>query len=367
MTDYRGDGATRFTLEPLDGASFGARLCFVDSGNLGVCIEALEAVPELLATVLGEAGGLLVMTGMQGISRDPQLMVRLSQLLGPEVEDYRETLTPLNMIHQQVPQDLIVSNRAPVNLPPPPRPDPPCTKTGELPVSYPHHIGWHTDQSFRRPPPDVSLLYAELPCPKGQGQTLFADATAAYEALPTRLKERADQLDGVHAILGAGRSEEAVRTGETPKPLLPHQRSQCHPLARVHPVTGKRALYLCQDGMGDWIEGPIASLEPGPYGDGARLLRELLSHATQPGFVYVHDWDRGDLVVYDNRCLLHTGTWYDDVHPRCLWRTTVMGNPGEAYAGEAKSWLPEGGGRPMEGLGDLQWKGDVLDDDARQP
>lgn len=53
MTDCRGDGATRFTLEPLCGASFGARLCFVESGNLGVCIEALETEPELLATVLG--------------------------------------------------------------------------------------------------------------------------------------------------------------------------------------------------------------------------------------------------------------------------------------------------------------------------
>ena len=89
MIDCRGEVVTRFTLEPLDGASFGARLRFVEGANLGACVKALEAEPELLSTVLGEAGGLLVMTGMQDVSRDPRLMVRLSQLLGPEVEDYR--------------------------------------------------------------------------------------------------------------------------------------------------------------------------------------------------------------------------------------------------------------------------------------
>ena len=169
---------------------------------------------------------------------------------------------------------------------------------------------------------------------------------------------QANHHEGVHAILGAGRSEEAVRTGKTPKALLPHQRSQRHPLVRMHPVTGKPALYLCQDGMGDWIEGPIAGLEPGPYGEGARVLRALLCHATQPHNVYIHDWDPGDLVIYDNRCLLHTGTWYENEHPRCLWRTTVMGNPGKHYEGNPKSWLPRDGSHPMTGLNNLQWKGD---------
>lgn len=364
MTDLP-DLVRHFTLQPLDGVNFGARLCLKKRAELGAGVDALASQPERLAHLLAQANGLLVVSGVQSLSSEPQLMVRISQLLGPEVEDYRETLTPQNMIHEQVPQILIVSNRPPVNLPPPARPDPALTLPGEFPVSYPHHIGWHTDQSFRRPPPDISLLYAHLPCPKGQGQTLFADATAAYETLSAELMDQANRHQGVHAILGAGRSEEAVRTGKTPKPLLPHQRSQRHPLVRVHPVTRKPALYLCQDGMGDWIEGPIAGLEPGPYGDGASFLRALLTHATQPHNVYIHDWDPGDLVIYDNRCLLHTGTWYDNDYPRCLWRTTVMGNPGKEYEGNPKSWLPREGGSPMAGLNNLQWKGDITEEAGR--
>ena len=61
---------------------------------------------------------------------------------------------------------------------------------------------------------------------------------------------------------------------------------------------------------------------------------------TRPEFVYVHDWTGGDLLVWDNRCLVHTATWFDTAtHTRLMWRTTVSGNPGAAYAGEAKSWI----------------------------
>ena len=75
-----------------------------------------------------------------------------------------------------------------------------------------------------------------------QGQTLFADGTAAYEALPDDLKELADNLEGLHVMPGAGRSEQAVRAGETPDPLKPHEQPQRQPVVRVHPVTGKREL-----------------------------------------------------------------------------------------------------------------------------
>jgi len=66
----------------------------------------------------------------------------------------------------------------------------------------------------------------------------------------------------------------------------------------------------------------------------------LMSHLTQREFVYVHEWTPGDLVVWDNRCLVHAATWFDADHERRLmWRTTVSGNPGPAYAGEKKSWI----------------------------
>ena len=359
------DSATGFTLQPLANSTFGALVQFdpaADESNaVEATVRALEAQPEALPAALNASQGLLVLPAMQAISQKPELLVRLSQLFGPEVEDYRQTLTPTNMIHESVSEILMVCNRAPVNMAVPDRPDPPLTANGELPVQFPHRHGWHTDQSFRRPPPDISLFYAEAPCPRGQGQTLFANGTAAYEALPDSLRTRIDGLDGLHGLLGAGRSEAAVREGQTPMPLLPHQYSQRQPLARVHPVTGRRALYLCEGGQMDWIDGPIADLEPGPDGEGAQLLRQLLAHVTQRQFVYAHDWNPGDLVVYDNRCLLHAGAWYDTAHLRLMWRTTVVGNPGREYAGEKKSWLPEGGGRPMDGLGNLQWRGGQAD------
>ena len=107
----------------------------------------------------------------------------------------------------------------------------------------------------------------------------------------------------------------------------------------------------------DWLDGPIAGVQPGPYGDGAELLYELMSHCTSSPFTYAHDWDVIDLVVYDNRNVLHSATWYNNQHTRLMWRTTVMGNPGSIYAGEAKSWAPQEGVELMQDLGDGNWDG----------
>jgi taurine dioxygenase len=132
-----------------------------------------------------------------------------------------------------------------------------------------------------------------------------------------------------------------VLAGEPVQPLRPHERSQRQPVVRLHPVTGRPALYLCENGQMDWLDGPFVGLEPGPKGEGAALLDELMAHITQPRFVYVHEWDAGDVLVWDNRCLMHAATWYDAAAlTRVMWRTTVSGNPGAVYAGERKSWIP---------------------------
>ena len=345
-----------FTLEPIENHSFGATLRFSADCALAEIVTALEAQPQVLLDAFFDARGLLVLAGMQGISQDPQLLVRISRLFGTEVENYHETLTPAHMIHEQVPEILLLSNMPPCSRLPPPQPEPARNVDGGLPVQFPHRRGWHTDQSFRRPPPDVSLFLAVIPAPKGQGQTLFADAIAAYETLPASTRARIDVLDGLHALLGTGRSEQAVKAGEPIKPLLAHQFSQRQPLVRVHPVTGKRALYLCESGQMDWHEGPVVGLEPGPFGDGAALIYELMAHCTAPQFAYAHEWNEGDLVVYDNRNLLHAATWYDaENHKRLMWRTTVMGNPGPEYHEEPKSWIPAPGVDPLAGLGEGKW------------
>ena len=82
-------------------------------------------------------------------------------------------------------------------------------------------------------------------------------------------------------------------------------------------------------------------MEPGPDGAGAALLDRLMAHLTQPRFVYVHEWSKGDLVIWDNRCTVHAATWFDaEREPRVMWRTTVSGNPGPRYADERPSWIP---------------------------
>lgn len=326
---------------PLPGASFGGIVSVAGGGGGAALLTAAAKAPDFLPQALVECGGLMLIKGLQAIADDPALLIRLSEFFGAEVEDYRRTLTRANQIHEGVPEILLVASIPPSSRPAPRRPDPPFTDDGALPVQYPHRRGWHTDQSYRRPPPDISLFYAVVPVPHGQGQTLFADGAAAYDALPPALKDKVDGLEGLHVQLFTGRSRDAVLAGEPLRPLAPHERSQRQPVVRVHPVTGRKALYLCEYNQMDWADGPLVGMEPGPHGDGAKLLDSLMAHMTQAQFVYAHEWDQGDLVVWDNRCLVHAATWFDaDRYERVMWRTTVHGNPGASYAGERKSWLP---------------------------
>ncbi|MCP5155133.1 MAG: TauD/TfdA family dioxygenase [Ectothiorhodospiraceae bacterium] len=329
-----------FCFDPLPGSPFGTLARAESGAGLAAVMAAAERSPDVLPAAMDAADGLLVLRGLLEIASAPRRLVELSRLFGPEVEDYRLALVPASMVHPEVPEILIVSNVAPVSRQPPARPVPPLTADGRLPTQFPHRRGWHSDQSYRRPPPDVSLFYAMQPTPQGQGQTLYANGIAAYEALPPELARQVEGLVGLHTRSGTGRTEQAVRAGETPRPLAPHERPQRQPVVRVHPVTGRRALFLCEAGQMDWVDGPFVGMEPGPDGAGAELLYALMRHATDPRFTYTHEWERGDLVIYDNRTVLHTATWFDaTAHERVMWRTTVMGNPGPEYAGEARSWL----------------------------
>ena len=334
-----------FDTKPLPDSSFGA----VIRAHLHDGAHALIALAEEQATTFTDqfykSNGLVLLPDMHEISQQPELLVRLSRVFGLEVENNLDTYTEGNQtlfnIHQTVPEILLVTNLPPICRQPMAKPEPPLTPDGQFPTRFPHRRGWHTDQSFRRPPPDISLFYAEQPTPKGQGQTLFADGTGAYSTLPATLRKRIQGLEGVHALPGTNRSESAVRQGLEPKALLSHQMPQRQPLVRIHPVTGKPALYLCEGGQMDWVSGPIAGMQTGPDGDGAALLYELMSHITQPRFTYTHEWQSGDLIIYDNRNLLHAPTWYDaEQYTRIMWRTTVRGNPGAEYDHVQPSWIP---------------------------
>jgi taurine dioxygenase len=341
-----------FTLTtPLPGARFGGFLRLGRGSGTEAVIEAAERDPAYLTQAIAQSEGLLLIQGLDAIAARPELLLRLSRVFGPEIENYRENLTPSNQVHETVPEILLVSNMPPCSRQPPPRPDPPLTADGRLPTQFPHRKGWHTDQSYRRPPPDYSLFYAVSPVAKDRGQTLFANGTLAYAALAPALKAQVDTLEGLHCYSAYGRNRESVLKGETPRSLLPHQRPQRHPVARRHPVSGRHSLYMCESGQMDFVDGPFVGMEPGANGAGAQLLMQLMSHMTSPPFTYAHEWTKGDLIVWDNRCLVHCATWYDAEHEqRMMWRTTVSGNPDPLYAGEKKSWIPEGGFRAEAAL-----------------
>jgi alpha-ketoglutarate-dependent 2,4-dichlorophenoxyacetate dioxygenase len=181
---------------------------------------------------------------------------------------------------------------------------------------------WHSDSSFKPVGSLCSLLSARIVPPEG-GATEFASARAAFPSLPEALRRRAEGLTVVHDFSW---SRDQVRPGfftERERAEYPPVR---HPIVRTNPVNGLPALFL----------GAHASHIAGmPVEEGRALLRELQAHVTQPEFCYRHEWREGDLVVWDNRCVLHRATPYDSVrHQRFMQRTTVSGDPTE-YAGAA--------------------------------
>ena len=170
---------------------------------------------------------------------------------------------------------------------------------------------WHTDSSFKRVPGKISLLSAREVPPAG-GETEFADLRAAYEALDETTKVRVAGLVAEHSIfhsrsvIGYSEFSEEERAALPPVPQS---------LVRVHPGSGRKTLYLASH---------ASHIVGWPMEQGRKLLEELIAFATQSQFVHRHHWQAGDLVVWDNRCTLHRGRPYDDVHyRRDLRRVTV--------------------------------------------
>ncbi len=159
---------------------------------------------------------------------------------------------------------------------------------------------WHTDKPYRARPPLMTLLHAvELP-PRG-GDTEFANTALAYESLPDETRRR---IAGLRAVF---------------RPAFdPSGACADHPLVRTHPDTGRKSLYL-----GNHATHILGMAQA----EGAALLGELLHHATQRDFVYVHRWRIGDLIMWDNRCLLHRAVANYDVlrDRRIMHRSVVRG------------------------------------------
>jgi alpha-ketoglutarate-dependent 2,4-dichlorophenoxyacetate dioxygenase len=170
---------------------------------------------------------------------------------------------------------------------------------------------WHTDASFQDPPGRYSMLSARVIPPIG-AETEFADMRAAYDALPPEQKA---QLEGlrVHHSIAYSRQTLGFEFSTAEEEMLT---GAVHPLVRTIPRSQRRSLYLASHASRiiDW-----------PVPEGRLLLRDLIEHATQPGFVYRHSWRVGDLVIWDNRATMHRARPFDDAkYPRELRRVTTL-------------------------------------------
>ena len=173
---------------------------------------------------------------------------------------------------------------------------------------------WHTDSSFKRVPALCSLLSARLVPPEG-GDTEFATMRAAYAELPEAMKRRVEGLVAEHSLVHS-------RSLVDPRVLTEDQKDEVPPvpqtLVRTNTVNGRKSLY---------VSAHASHIVGWPVEQGRALLQELTEFTTQQKFVYRHVWRAGDLVVWDNRCLLHRATPYDTVrYKRLMQRTTVAGD-----------------------------------------
>jgi alpha-ketoglutarate-dependent 2,4-dichlorophenoxyacetate dioxygenase len=174
---------------------------------------------------------------------------------------------------------------------------------------------WHTDASYMPVPVVLGMLFAVAVPPAsslGGGETEFADMRAAYDALDDGVKTAIDDLVVEHDIFWSrgqiGFTEFAP--GEREKyPPSPQK------LVRRHPGSGRKTLYL---------SAHASHIVGWPVAEGRLLLHDLNTHATQRQFVYSHQWARGDLVIWDNRCTMHRGRPHDENAPRDLRRATTL-------------------------------------------
>jgi taurine dioxygenase len=192
-----------------------------------------------------------------------------------------------------------------------------ATKDGKPSGKHPDPTAkrWHTDRSYMPRPAMATVLYG-LEVPEVGGDTLFANATLAYEALPDDVRDRIDRLNAIHSVEHSRRDGGVMLATEYELKKAPPIR---HPLARPHPVTGAKAIYC---GCHAWkVEGMSEQ-------EGRKLLDYLIGFAVQDRFVYRHKWQRHDLVMWDNRCTFHAATDYDTAkYLRIMYRTVIEGEP----------------------------------------
>jgi len=169
--------------------------------------------------------------------------------------------------------------------------------------------GWHTDGAYDEEPFKATQLYA-LAVPSRGGDTFFASMYAAYDALPSRLKQRLEGRQG--AFTYGGRRKATALLNEEDRDWTP----VFHPIIRKIPETGRRGLYF--------DPGKILRIEGVDEGESNGLIEELTERMIRPEGEYRHRWRKGDIVIWDNRCSYHKAAGdYPPEEDRIHWRVSI--------------------------------------------
>lgn len=275
-----------FDIRPIQGR-FGAEIIGLDLSH-GVSDEEFRRIEQAWFDV-----SLLV---FRDLDMTPQQHIDLTRRFGP-----LHIMTPLHYNHPDHPEVMVLTN----------------LEEGGKPLGIRRAgMGWHSDGEDKRLPNAGSFLYAHV-IPSEGGDTMFADMYAAYDELPDETKRR---IAGRRARFSRADMHHVHYPHE---PALTEQQKRdrpdvFHPLVRTHPRSGRKALYI-----GRWARD-IEGMDPD---EGRALIEQLFEYASSPRFVYRHQWRVHDAVLWDNRCMLHCATPFDeDRYTRLMHRTTLEGD-----------------------------------------
>ena len=175
---------------------------------------------------------------------------------------------------------------------------------------------FHTDHSNHPAPPKATILYP-VSLPSRGGDTQYVNMHLAYDGLPEETRRRIDRLKAIHVYQSRHSERKLMALGETDRAHVPD--AVVHPIVRTHPESRRKAIYINPIRT----EGIVGMAEE----EALALLAELLEHSTQPKYQYRHQWRPGDLVMWDNRSLLHKANGdYDMSQVRYLYRVMLQGD-----------------------------------------
>ena len=233
---------------------------------------------------------------LRGHKLEPEMQVSFTRIFGEPAINHNAKKFGINGSPEIYRISNIVENGKPIGTP----------KAG---------TEWHSDMCYAMKPAKATMLHArKIPQLNGfaLGDTSFANAAAAWDALPVALKRKISNLRVVYDFTRRKRGAKPSKDAVQQYPPV------SHPLVRSHPVTGRKSLY---------VSGESAGIEGKSEEEGRILIEALASHIVHPAFVYRHSWSEGDVVVWDNCTCQHKAEVdYDLPLERLMWRTTVKGS-----------------------------------------